>query len=140
MKKIVLLSLLLASACSTKPLTPSVPTKDGHNAYSAKVALDGCAQQADEGGTSAVVGAYATNILLWGIIVGPVATAPFEDQLRAQGEIDQVDRCMGEQGFERRELTQGESFWLRNSFGQERERRLNHLIGGGTIETYGSPT
>lgn len=139
MKKLLLGAFLVASACTTKPLGMSVPTQAGHNLHSARVAVDSCSQEADEGGNSAVIGGYATNILLWGILIGPAITAPIQDELRTQGEIDQVDRCLQERGFERRELSAGESFWVRNAFGEERERRLDHLVGGGTMETYGTP-
>ena len=139
MKKIICLVVLALSACTTKPLETSVPTQAGHNLHSARVAVQSCASEADIGGDAAVIGGYATNILLWGIIIGPAVTAPFDDQLRRQGEIDQVDRCMTEHGFERRKLSQGEAFWLRNAFGEERVRRLDHLVGGGTIESYSTP-
>lgn len=139
MKKLLLGAFLVASACTTKPLGMSVPTQAGHNLHSARVAVDSCSQEADEGGNSAVIGGYATNILLWGILIGPAITAPIQDELRTQGEIDQVDRCLQERGFERRELSAGESFWVRNAFGEERERRLDHLVGGITIETCGAP-
>ena len=89
-----------------------------------------------EGGNAAVVGGYMMSILLTGVVIGTLITIPAEDGLRAQGEVDQVHRCLAERGFERRELTDGEVFWLDNSFGDERKRRLDHLVGGGTIETY----
>lgn len=46
---------------------------------------------------------------------------------------------MAERGFERRDLNAGERFWLRDSFGEESVRRLDHLVAGGTVETYGTP-
>ncbi|NVO57533.1 hypothetical protein HW561_17180 [Rhodobacteraceae bacterium B1Z28] len=134
-----LCALMAVSACTTKPLETAIPTQAGHNLHSAKVAVDSCSVEADEGGNAAVIGGYATNVLLFGTLIGPILTAPVQDELRTQGEIDQVDRCLTERGFERHELTQGESFWLRNAYGEERVRRLDHLIGGGTIETYGTP-
>lgn len=138
MKKIICLAVLAVSACTTKPLEMSVPTQAGHNLHSARVAVQSCVTEADIGGNSAVIGGYATNILLWGIILGPVVTAPFDDELRAQGEIDQVDQCMTERGFERRYLSDGEQFWLSDAHGDERIRRLDHLVSGGAIETYGA--
>ena len=139
MKKILFSVLMLASACTTKPLEVSVPTQASHNLHSAKIAVESCSLEADEGGNAAVIGGYTMNILLAGILIGTLVTIPAEDALRTQGEIDQVDRCLNEHGFERRDLTQGERFWLRDSYGQERVRRLDHLIGGGKIETYGVP-
>jgi hypothetical protein len=105
--------------------------------HSARAALQNCIAETPEGRNAAVIGGYATNILLWGVILGPAMTAPFEDQLADQGAIDQVNRCMTESGFERRELTDGEQFWLNNAFGDERTRRLDHLVSGGTIDSYG---
>ncbi len=139
MKKVICLGVLAVSACTTKPLEMSVPTQAGHNLHSARVAVESCATEADIGGNAAVIGGYATNILIWGALIGPAITAPFDDRLRAQGELDQVDRCMTERGFERRDLTDGERFWINDAFGDERVRRLDHLVGGGTIETYGTP-
>ncbi|MEM7091055.1 MAG: hypothetical protein AAF496_15965 [Pseudomonadota bacterium] len=133
------MSVLALSACTTKPLESSVPTQAGHNLHSARVAVQNCATEADIGADAAVIGGYATNILFFGIILGPAITSAFDDQLRAQGAIDQVDRCMTERGFERRDLTGGEQFWLNNATGGERVRRLDHLVDGGTIETYRGP-
>lgn len=138
MRKFVYLAVLAISACTTKPLAQSVPTQAGHNMHSAKVALQDCIAETPEGRNAAVIGGYATNILLWGIIIGPAVTVPIEDQLAAQGEIDQVNRCMSDRGFERRNLTQGEQFWLQNAYGGERARRLDHLVSGGTIKSYGA--
>ncbi|MDA7964794.1 hypothetical protein [Ruegeria sp.] len=138
MRKFICLAVLAVSACTTKPLGQSVPTQSGHNMHSARAALGDCVAEAPEGRNAAVIGGYATNILLWGVIIGPAVTAPVQDQLAEQGEIDQVERCMSDRGFKRRTLTQGEQFWLQNAFGTERTRRLDHLVGGGTIETYGT--
>ncbi|WP_170333952.1 hypothetical protein [Ruegeria arenilitoris] len=138
MKKLLVLSLLAASACTTKPLERYIPTQDGHNLHSTRSAMESCIGETSEGGNAAVVGGYMTSILIAGVVIGPLVTIPAEDSLRAQGEIDQVHRCLAERGFKRRELADGEVFWLNNSFGDERERRLGHLIGGGTIETYGN--
>ncbi len=140
MKKIICLAVLGVSACTTKPLELSVPTQAGHNLHSARVAVEYCASEADIGGNAAVIGAYPAFILMSSVLVGSVTAYTGRHELRRQGEIDQVDRCMTERGFERRNLTAGERFWLRDSVGEERVRRLDHLVSGGTIETYGVPT
>ena len=69
-----------------------------------------------------------------------------ESTLSVRGEkqpenkkAEYLHRGIAERGFERRELNAGESFWLRNAYGEERERRLDHLVSGGTIETYRTP-
>lgn len=139
MKKIICISVLALSACTTKPLEMSVPTQAGHNLHSARVAVQSCATEADIGGNAAVIGAYPTFILMSSVLVGSVIAYTGREELRHQGEIDQVDRCMTELGFERRDLTGGEQFWLHHSSGSERVRRLDHLVGGGTIENYSEP-
>ncbi|WP_037311270.1 hypothetical protein [Ruegeria halocynthiae] len=137
MKVIWLAALLAVSACTAKPLTMSVPSKAGHDLNSARKAVHFCTGQSDEGGNSAVIGGYMTNIVLFGILPGTVGTMLVQDELRTQGEYDQVDRCLTERGFERRELTPNESAWLRNTTEAERARRLDHLVDGGKIEAYG---
>ncbi len=139
MKKLICLAVLAVSACTTKPLGTSVPTQAGHNLNSARVAVQSCATEAGIGGDSAVIGGYATSILLLGPVFGSLVTVPMQDNLRAQGEFDQVDRCMTERGFDRRYLSDGEMFWLNDAHGEERVRRLDHLVNGGTIDTYGTP-
>jgi len=98
----LLVAVLALSACAVKPLTTSIPTQQGHTLASARNAVLDCVAQADEGGNSAVIGGYTTNILLFGILPGTLVTLPIEDELRTQGEYDQVDRCLSERGFERR--------------------------------------
>lgn len=138
MKILLSVVVLALSACTTQSLSPSVPTKAGHNLNSARSALQDCIAQTPEGRKAALIGGYATNILLWGVILGPAVTAPIHDQLAEQGEIDQVNRCMEDRGFDRRHLTDGEQFWLNDSFGDERKRRLDHLVSGGTVSSYGT--
>lgn len=139
MKKVICLAVLAVSACTTKPLEMSVPTQAGHNLHSARVAMNYCASEADEGGNAAVIGAYPTFILMTTPLIGTLAAYGTRGALRTQGEIDQVDRCMTDRGFERRDLTSAERQWLRESSGAERARRLDHLIAEGKIETYGVP-
>lgn len=136
MKKIICLSALALSACATQPIKSSVPTQSGHNLHSARVAVQGCATEAHIGGNAAVIGAYPAFILMSSPLVGTTAAIAARHDLRRQGELDQMNRCMSELGFERRELTQGEQFWLQDSFGEERRHRLDHLVAGGSIETY----
>ncbi len=139
MKKIMCLSVLALSACTTKPLEMSVPTQAGHNLHSARVAVEACSTEADIGGNAAVIGSYPTFILMTSPLIGTAAAYSGRHDLRIRGEIDQVDRCLTERGFERRDLTNAERAWLRNASGDERVRRLDHLVAGGTMETYGAP-
>lgn len=129
--------LVAVSACTTKPLEMSVPTQSGHTLHSARIAVNACSAEADIGGNSAVIGGYATAILLTSPLIGTIIGYNTQGASRTQGEIDQVDRCLTERGFERRNLTTNETSWLRGATEQERVRRLDHLVGGGVIETYG---
>ena len=139
MKKLILLGCALVSACATSALENSVPTQAGHNMASARNAVLSCSNEADIGGNAAVIGAYPAFILMSSPLVGSVLAYGSRHELRAQGEMDQVDRCLSERGFDRRVLTQGEAFWLRNAYGEERVRRLDHLVAGGTVENYAAP-
>ncbi len=135
MKKLLFGALLVLSACAANP-GPSIPVKPGHDLAFARRAVQGCSANAEAGGTSAVVGGYATGVILVGVVLGPAIVGMNQDTIYENGKIDGVDRCLAKHGFERRDLTDGEVFWLGDSYGTERENRLSHLIGGGTVESY----
>ncbi len=139
MKKVALAAMMAMAACGQVP-GPSVPMQAGHNLHSARSAVQACSTNAYRGGNVAVAGGYVTGIILAGVIVGPLVVASTEDDIRASGEVDSVDRCLSKRGFQRRDLTEGEIFWLNNSYPSEREQKLDHLIGGGTLETFGRPS
>ncbi len=137
MKKIIAGSLLVLSACSD--LTgPSVPQQNGATLDAARAAVRACAPEAPQGGRGAVVGGYVTGVILGGIIVGPLVVVSVEDDIRAHGEASAVDRCLETRGFTRRDLTEEEVRLLNASTPQQRRLLLDHLVGGGTLSTFGA--
>ena len=137
MKKILLLGLLTLTACADLP-GPSVPTQAGQNLASARQAVDTCAPNAPRGGQNAVVGSYVGGVLLGGILIGPIIVASNESRIRANGEANAVDRCLNKLGFERRDLTAGEVRALNSRTRYQRHLLLDHLIGGGSLQSFGS--
>lgn len=138
MKNLLLGAFMCLTACASTP-GPSIPMKPGHSMSFARRAVQSCTAQAQGGGIAAVTGGYVTGIILGGLILGPTIVGLNQDNIRETGETDAVDRCLEEHGFERRNLSDGELFWLDESVGEERERRMDHLVGGGSMNTYGRP-
>ena len=134
MKKLCLAVVLGLSACSGVP-GPSVPEQPGESLASARAAVMACAADAPGGGTNAVVGSYVGGVLLGGVIIGPIVVYSAEDSIRASGEVTAVDRCLAKRGFQRRDLTEPEIRLLERSSPGQRRVILDHLIGGGTLET-----
>jgi hypothetical protein len=137
MKKLVLLSCLLTSACGDLP-GPSVPMQSGSNLDAARAAVTACAPVAPKGGQNAVVGSYVGGVLFGGLLLGPIIVASNEDNIRINGEANAVDRCLAKQGYVRRDLTAEEVAVLNRSGAEGRRNLLNHLVGGGTLQTYRS--
>ena len=115
---------------------PSVPMQPGSSLQQARAAVQSCAPEAPAGGQSAVVGNYVGGVLWGGIVLGPLIVAANEDDIRAHGEANAVDRCLAKKGFTRRDLTQAEIAALENSTASGRLVLLDHLVGGGTLETF----
>ena len=136
MYKFAILSTLLLTACGSLP-GPSVPTQPGQSLQSARNAVSACARYAPKGGNNAVVGGYVAGVVLGGVLIGPIIVASNEKTIRANGEANAVDRCLAKQGFTRRDLTEAEMWALNNSGPNERIVLLNHLVGGGRIDTFG---
>ena len=136
MKKFVLPILLAPGACDVVP-GPSVPAQSGQNLQSARQAVNACAPIAPQGGKDRVVASYVSSVIFGGVIVGPVGVAINEDNIRANGEADAVDRCLAKTGYKRRDLTPQEMRALNSRNYDERRALLDHLIGGGTLATFG---
>lgn len=136
MNKFVIVSTLMVAACGNPP-GPSVPTQPGQSLLSARNAVNACARYAPGGGNNAVVGGYITGVVLGGILIGPIIVASNEETIRANGEANAVDRCLAKQGFTRRDLTEAEMTTLNSSSPNGRIALLNHLVGGGTLDTFG---
>lgn len=137
MQKLLLLTLLILCGCGGLP-GPSVPMQQGKTLELANAAIRACAQFAPRGGQNAIVGGYVTGVLLGGVIVGPIIVASNAENIRAQGEATAVDRCLANSGFIRRDLTPAEVSALNSSGPEQRRRLLDHLVGGGTLETFGT--
>jgi hypothetical protein len=135
MQKLPLLALLILCGCGGLP-GPSVPMQQGQTLELANAAIRSCAQFAPRGGQNAIVGGYVTGVLLGGIIVGPIVVASNAENIRAQGEASAVDRCLGDSGFIRRDLTPAELSALNSSGPEQRRRLLDHLVSGGTLEVF----
>jgi len=135
MLKRPLLALLLLAACGDGP-GPSVAMQPGMTLSTANAAIRACAPDAPAGGKRAVFGSYASGVILGGLIVGPLIVAGNEDLIRAQGEAAAVDTCLAKRGFQRRDLTPAEFNALNGRSPTERQRLLDHLIVGGTLDTY----
>ena len=137
MKMPILPALLALSACGHLP-GPSVPAQAGQDLQSARQAVFACAPNAPQGGQNAVVGSYVGGVLFGGVVIGPIIVASNEDNIRANGEANAVDRCLAKSGFKRRDLTPQEVQALNGKTRSERQFLLDHLISGGTLATYGA--
>lgn len=134
--KLLLLGLtVFVTACGQLP-GPSVPEQPGQNLQTARMALRDCSGSASQGGKNAVVGSYVGSIIIAGVIIGPLVVLANEDNIRVHGEYSSVDKCLAKRGFKRRNLTPEEVTLLNNSTAAQRQLLLNHLINGGTLDTY----
>ncbi|MCL6284522.1 hypothetical protein M3P21_13385 [Ruegeria sp. 2012CJ41-6] len=133
MKRIALAAVTLLSACSQLP-GPSVPYQPGQNLDSARAAFQACAPTAPKSGQNTVVGSYAGGFVLAGLI-GVVAVAANEQDIRTRGEYNGIDRCLSRRGFERRELTATELQQLNVGSPEQRRVILDQLVGSGLQQT-----
>ena len=115
---------------------PSVPLQQGANLSSARAVIQSCARFTPRGCTSAVTGSYVAGVVLNGLVVGPIIMVSNQGSVRASGEARAVDRCLADQGYLRRDLAVAEVRALNANNKYEWELLLNHLIGGGTFETF----
>jgi hypothetical protein len=137
MSKLPLFLLMCLAACGDLP-GPSVPMQQGKTLEVANAAIRTCAVYAPQGGKNAVVGNYVAGVVLAGVIIGPIVVASNEDTIRAQGEANAVDRCLAKEGFKRRDLTPAEVSALNARGPGQRRELLDHLVRGGTLETFGA--
>ena len=135
MRRLSLILLGLLAGCGDLP-GPSVPSQPGQTLYAAREAVRACAPNGPQGGRNTVAGHYIGGVVLVGIIIGPVIVAANEDSIRAQGEANAVDKCLAKRGFVRRDLTDAEVLALNRSYGAERIALLDHLVGGGSLESF----
>ena len=135
MPKLPLFLLMCLAACGDRP-GPSVPMQEGNSLETANAAIRACAPFAPKGGKDAVASNYVAGVFLAGVIIGPIVVASNEDTIRANGEANAVDRCLAKEGFTRRDLTQAEVSALNARGVSQRRVLLDHLVKGGTLETF----
>ncbi|WP_394197128.1 hypothetical protein [Litoreibacter albidus] len=133
MKKF-LIPLLFLSACAD--LGPAVPSQAGMSLADARQAYYACLPNAPRAGQNAVVGSYVSGVLFGGVLLGPIAVAANEKQIRYNGEANGVDRCLSKRGFKRRVLTKQEVATINASSHTTRVRLLNHFVAGGTLANF----
>lgn len=102
----------------------------------AQAAYDACTVPAQKAGQSNLSGHYVGGVLVGGLIVGPIVVASNAPTLRYNGEIDGMDRCLKKHGFVRRDLTPEEMRALQRADRTTRQMLLDHLVGGGTLNTF----
>lgn len=123
------------SACSVhKPR--AVPMQPGKSVQEARDDLSSCARRAPEAGRKAVVANYAASPIWGGLVLGPLVIAAREKEVRKNGERRAVDRCLEQRGYQRRELTPEEEEFLNRGDTHQREFFLQHLMEGGTLESF----
>jgi len=134
LRSTALIGIAVLAGCAGTP-GPSVPYQQGHSIASAKAAVISCSPHAEKGGNSALVGSYVGGVLVAGVI-GPLVVYAVHDDIRDSGEAAAVDRCLSDLGYERRVLTAEEVRVLNQTFGERRRVLLDHLVSGGSIESY----
>lgn len=143
MKKVIPFRALGASiciatvaGCAAPTPGPSVPFQPGSNLQSARAAFDACLGLAERSGNNTVAGHYVGSVFWGGLVVGPVIVASNSEALRYGGEVAGMDRCLDRQGYARRDLTPQEIRALNAADVATRRAMLDHLIGGGTLQTF----
>ncbi|MBV7395185.1 hypothetical protein [Mameliella sediminis] len=124
------------TGCAADVRGPSVPFQAGANLEGARAAFDACSLQAQKAGQSSLAGHYVGSVLWGGLVVGPIVVASNAPNLRYNGEINAMDRCMENRGFVRRDLTPAELRAVQRADAVTRRMLLDHLVGGGTLESF----
>lgn len=127
---------LLSIAGCAQPPGPSIPQHESASLAEAKAALESCSSYAYSGGNAAVAANYVAGTAFGSILVGPIVVASNQQNIRKRGEAGAVDNCLARHGYTRRELSDAELQMLNKLGPYGREKLLDHLIGGGTLETY----
>lgn len=132
-----LLFVAAVAGCAAQVPGPSVPFRAGANLDAARGAFDACTGAAAKSGQSTLAGHYVGSVLWGGVIVGPIVVASNAPNLRYNGEVSGMDRCLEQRGFVRRDLTPQEIRALESADRATRRAMLDHLVGGGTLESFG---
>jgi len=136
LKPLMLVGAGVLAGCSGNPGL-SVPHQPGANFSAARAAVLSCSPHGPKGGENALVGSYIAGVLLGGLVLGPAVVYSTRDDIRASGAVSAVDRCLGDLGYTRRELTEEEIRVLNTTSGERRRLLLDHLVVGGSVETFG---
>lgn len=135
LKYFALVCAMALTACSGPNWPgPSVPSQQGANLQMARMEFNACVPDAHRAGQNAVAGSYIAGILILGVLPGVIGGTLSEDVSRTGGEYRGIDNCLAKRGFLRRDLTPAEYQALQGKPRYERERILNHLIGGGRLD------
>jgi hypothetical protein len=124
------------AGCASRPPGPSVPLQRGASLHSARAAFDACLGPAHRSGDNTLAGHYIGSVLWGGLVVGPVIVASNSEALRYSGEVSGMDSCLARQGYTRRDLTPQEIAALNGADIATRHALLDHLIGGGTLQSF----
>lgn len=133
----VLGALLLTAACAPAP-GPSVPQQPGKTIQDANAAFQICAPQGPVGARDHLTANYIVSVIWGGVLVGPITIAATAEEIRDIGARNAIDRCLEDQGYQRRELSVEELTYLNQANGYERELFLNHLVAGGSLAAFQS--
>lgn len=131
-----MLCMAAVAGCATPSPGPSVPLQRGSNLHSARAAFDACLGAAQRSGDNTIAGHYIGSVFWGGVVVGPVIVASNSQALRYGGEVAGMDNCLERQGYTRRDLTPQEMRVLNASDSATRHALLDHLIGGGSLQTF----
>ncbi|MGP6089435.1 hypothetical protein [Antarctobacter jejuensis] len=126
----------LVAGCAANVRGPSVPFQAGSNLDSARAAFASCTGQARKAGQTSLTGHYVGSVLWGGLVLGPIVVASNAPALRYGGEINGMDQCLQKRGFVRRDLTPAELRALEGADRATRRMILDHLVGGGTMDTF----
>lgn len=129
------LALAALAACAPPP-GPSVPMRAGAGLDDARRAVKACSVHAEKAGKDTLAAGYVFGIFWGGVVIGPIAVAANQENIRRSGAAQGADRCLAKQGYVRRDLTDAEQAALARRDRAGRERLLDHLVSGGSLETY----
>jgi hypothetical protein len=79
--------------------------KAGSNMETARRAVQMCSRMGPQGGRNALTGSYIAGVVFGGLVLGPVIVATNARAIQDDGARAAVDKCLNENGFQRRELS-----------------------------------
>lgn len=128
----VVLGAVALAGCAGPP-GPSVPMKPGSDLATARRAVQVCSRQGPQGGRNALTGGYIAGVVFGGLVLGPVIVATNARAIRDDGARAAVDKCLNDNGFQRRDLSFEEVDALNRLDRYQRQLLLDHLVAGGSL-------